>query len=48
MNVVVILVVDLVIGEVIVEVIDKVGKDGVVIVEEFNIFGMDFEFVEGM
>ena len=27
---------------------DKVGKDGVVTVEESNTFGMDLEFVEGM
>ena len=36
------------IGEVIAEAIDKVGKDGVVTVEESNTFGMDLEFVEGM
>ncbi|KAA0234841.1 MAG: 60 kDa chaperonin 1 [Acidimicrobiales bacterium] len=36
------------IGEVIADAIDKVGKDGVVTVEESNTFGMDLEFVEGM
>ena len=36
------------IGEVIAEAIDKVGKDGVVTVEESNTFGMDLDFVEGM
>ncbi len=36
------------VGEVIAEAIDKVGKDGVVTVEESNTFGMDLEFVEGM
>ncbi len=36
------------IGEVIAEAIDKVGKDGVVTVEESNTFGMDLEFTEGM
>ncbi len=36
------------IGNVIAEAIDKVGKDGVVTVEESNTFGMDLEFVEGM
>ena len=36
------------IGELIAEAIDKVGKDGVVTVEESNTFGMDLEFVEGM
>ncbi len=36
------------IGQVIAEAIDKVGKDGVVTVEESNTFGMDLEFVEGM
>ncbi len=36
------------IGEVIAEAIEKVGKDGVVTVEESNTFGMDLEFVEGM
>ncbi|HSL58613.1 MAG TPA: chaperonin GroEL [Acidimicrobiales bacterium] len=36
------------IGEVIADAIDKVGKDGVVTVEESQTFGMDLEFVEGM
>ncbi len=36
------------IGGVIAEAIDKVGKDGVVTVEESNTFGMDLDFVEGM
>ena len=36
------------IGEVIAEAIDKVGKDGVVTVEESNTFGTELEFTEGM
>ena len=36
------------VGKVIAEAIDKVGKDGVVTVEESNTFGMDLDFVEGM
>ena len=36
------------IGEVIADAIDKVGKDGVVTVEESNTFGMELEFIEGM
>jgi chaperonin GroEL len=36
------------IGDVIAEAIDKVGKDGVVNVEESQTFGMDLEFTEGM
>jgi chaperonin GroEL len=36
------------IGEVIAEAIDKVGKDGVVTVEESNTFGIELEFTEGM
>ncbi|MCA1716500.1 MAG: chaperonin GroEL [Actinobacteria bacterium] len=36
------------IGNVIAEAIDKVGKDGVVNVEESQTFGMDLEFTEGM
>ena len=36
------------IGEVIADAIDKVGKDGVVTVEESNTFGMELEFAEGM
>ena len=39
---------DTTIGNVIADAIDKVGKDGVVTVEESNTFGMDLEFVEGM
>ena len=36
------------IGEVIANAIDKVGKDGVVTVEESNTFGTELEFTEGM
>src|SRR5580658_10326126 len=36
------------IGEMISEAIDKVGKDGVITVEESQTFGMDMELVEGM
>ncbi len=36
------------VGEVIADAIDKVGKDGVVTVEESNTFGMELEFTEGM
>ncbi|MCP3911945.1 MAG: chaperonin GroEL [Actinomycetia bacterium] len=36
------------IGKTLADAIDKVGKDGVVTVEESNTFGMDLEFVEGM
>jgi chaperonin GroEL len=36
------------IGNVIADAIDKVGKDGVVNVEEAQTFGMDIEFTEGM
>jgi chaperonin GroEL len=39
---------DTTIGGVIADAIDKVGKDGVVTVEESNTFGMDLEFTEGM
>ena len=39
---------DAAIGEVIADAIDKVGKDGVVTVEESNTFGMELEFTEGM
>ena len=35
-------------GDVIADAIDKVGKDGVVTVEESNTFGMELDFVEGM
>ena len=36
------------VGEVIANAIDKVGKDGVVTVEESNTFGTELEFTEGM
>jgi len=36
------------IGEVIANAIDKVGKDGVVTVEESNTFGLELDFTEGM
>ncbi|CCM62481.1 MULTISPECIES: chaperonin GroEL [Candidatus Microthrix] len=36
------------IGQVLADAIDKVGKDGVVTVEESNTFGMDLDFTEGM
>jgi chaperonin GroEL len=36
------------IGEVIAEAMDRVGKDGVVTVEEANTFGMELEFVDGL
>src|SRR5215210_4275256 len=36
------------IGDIIADAIDKVGKDGVVNVEEGQTFGMDLEFTEGM
>src|SRR5687768_16211127 len=36
------------IGQVLADAIDKVGKDGVVTVEESNTFGMELEFTEGM
>ncbi|MGI9623125.1 MAG: chaperonin GroEL [Acidimicrobiales bacterium] len=36
------------VGKIIADAIDKVGKDGVVTVEESNTFGMDLEFTEGM
>ena len=36
------------IGELIAEAIDKVGKDGVITVEESNTFGMEIDLVEGM
>ncbi len=39
---------DRTIGELIADAIDKVGKDGVVTVEESNTFGMSLEFTEGM
>src|SRR4051812_17359989 len=36
------------IGEIIADAIDRVGKDGVVTVEESNTFGMELDFTEGM
>ncbi|HWJ60685.1 MAG TPA: chaperonin GroEL, partial [Acidimicrobiales bacterium] len=39
---------DKAIGEVLADAIDKVGKDGVVTVEESNTFGIDLAFTEGM
>jgi len=36
------------IGDMIAEAIDKVGKDGVITVEESQTFGMDMDLVEGM
>ena len=39
---------DAAVGETLAEAFDKVGKDGVITVEESNTFGMDLDFVEGM
>ncbi|HET7350424.1 MAG TPA: chaperonin GroEL [Marmoricola sp.] len=39
---------DEVIGELLAEAFDKVGKDGVITVEESNTMGTDLEFTEGM
>jgi chaperonin GroEL len=39
---------DPIIGQTIADALDKVGKDGVVTVEESNTFGMELDFVEGM
>ncbi len=39
---------DIEIGDMIADAIDKVGKDGVITVEESNTFGMELEFTEGM
>src|ERR671915_1630378 len=39
---------DIEIGETIAEAMDKVGKDGVITVEESNTFGLELELVEGM
>jgi chaperonin GroEL len=36
------------IGEMIAEAMDKVGKEGVITVEESNTFGLELELVEGM
>jgi len=39
---------DAAIGELIAEAMDKVGKDGVITVEESNTMGLELEFTEGM
>ena len=39
---------DQAIGEILADAIDKVGKDGVVTVEEANTMGMELDFTEGM
>src|SRR5205823_5397670 len=39
---------DRAIGETIAEAFDKVGKDGVITVEESQTFGIELEFTEGM
>jgi len=39
---------DTTIGEMIAEAMDKVGKEGVITVEESNTFGLELELVEGM
>jgi chaperonin GroEL len=39
---------DTAIGSTIAEALDKVGKDGVITVEESNTFGIELEFTEGM
>src|SRR5919199_3984088 len=39
---------DTAIGEIIAEAMDKVGKEGVITVEESNTFGLDLELTEGM
>src|SRR5256885_13331906 len=36
------------VGEVIAEAMDKVGKEGVITVEESNTFGLELELTEGM
>ncbi|MEZ5376387.1 MAG: chaperonin GroEL [Acidimicrobiales bacterium] len=36
------------VGDVLADAIDKVGKDGVVTIEESNTFGIELEFTEGM
>jgi chaperonin GroEL len=36
------------VGEILAQAFDKVGKDGVITVEESNTFGLDLEFTEGM
>ncbi|KAJ1683860.1 hypothetical protein LUZ63_021005 [Rhynchospora breviuscula] len=39
---------DSTVGEIIAEAMDKVGKEGVITVEESNTFGLDLELTEGM
>jgi chaperonin GroEL len=39
---------DTTVGEIIAEAMDKVGKEGVITVEESNTFGVDLELTEGM
>ena len=39
---------DSTVGEIIAEAMDKVGKEGVITVEESNTFGLELELVEGM
>ncbi|MCP3935256.1 MAG: chaperonin GroEL [Actinomycetia bacterium] len=39
---------DATVGEILAEAFDRVGKDGVISVEESNTFGTDLEFTEGM
>jgi chaperonin GroEL len=39
---------DVSVGEIIAEAMDKVGKEGVITVEESNTFGLDLELTEGM
>jgi chaperonin GroEL len=39
---------DMSVGEIIAEAMDKVGKEGVITVEESNTFGLDLELTEGM
>ncbi len=39
---------DMEVGELIAEAMDKVGKDGVITVEESNTFGLELELTEGM
>src|SRR5881296_4297675 len=39
---------DTTVGDIIAEAMDKVGKEGVITVEESNTFGLELEFTEGM
>jgi chaperonin GroEL len=39
---------DSTIGEMIAEAMDKVGREGVITVEESNTFGLELELTEGM